>query len=350
VDQSTYEPGDVVEVTYEVTNSGADSLGGAVSVNDVPDALSLQGNDTVFLGILDHPAPAHGESVTVTFRFKIDEDATAGEYAFPAEAKLQTGDIKKTATTQTTVTVANKSESSETAAVDVTIDAPEEAAPGDTIEVETTVMNTGELDAGGGSVELQPKSPLSVSEEPIQFIGVYEEPPTAGDAVSKSFNVTVPQDMTAETVELQANATLMTYDKTTVSQSEKTTLSIESADAIPMLPNQTAVPTDPDNDSQYEDLTGDGVVTREDLRVFQDHLTSSAVQSHPDAFDYSGDGTVNESDTQELYTEFVTPDDGEVTERVVITSIVDHLTDRVAPGLPNEQTITDLLVEYKNES
>ncbi|WP_139203746.1 dockerin type I domain-containing protein [Halorientalis persicus] len=199
-------------------------------------------------------------------------------------------------------------------------------------------------------MELQPKSPLSVSEEPIQFIGVYEEPPTAGDAVSKSFNVTVPQDMTAETVELQANATLMTYDKTTVSQSEKTTLSIESADAIPMLPNQTAVPTDPDNDSQYEDVTGDGVVTREDLRVFQDHLTSSAVQSHPDAFDYSGDGDINTSDTQELYTEFVTNDDGEVTERVVITSIVDHLTDRVAPGLPNEQTITDLLVEYKNES
>jgi len=62
-------------------------------------------------------------------------------------------------------------------------------------------------------------------------------------------------------------------------------------------------PTDPDGDGRYEDVDGDGDVDRDDVEALFANRDDDLVRSHPDAFDFSDDGTVDIADVQRLFNE-----------------------------------------------
>lgn len=55
-------------------------------------------------------------------------------------------------------------------------------------------------------------------------------------------------------------------------------------------------PRDLDGDGLFEDVNGDGRFTADDVALFALHLQSETVQRHEDAFDFNGDGRVDEGD------------------------------------------------------
>ncbi|OVE83621.1 hypothetical protein B2G88_14410 [Natronolimnobius baerhuensis] len=59
-------------------------------------------------------------------------------------------------------------------------------------------------------------------------------------------------------------------------------------------------PTDPDGDGTYNDLTGDGQTTHDDVTVFFENLEDDAVQNNVDSFDFAGNGEVGFADVADL--------------------------------------------------
>ncbi|QLG49514.1 glycosyl hydrolase [Natrinema halophilum] len=60
------------------------------------------------------------------------------------------------------------------------------------------------------------------------------------------------------------------------------------------------VAQDSTGDGRYNDITGDGETTHEDVNAFFEHLESDDVQSNPEKFDFDGDGQVGSMDVLEL--------------------------------------------------
>lgn len=65
----------------------------------------------------------------------------------------------------------------------------------------------------------------------------------------------------------------------------------------------TGQPTDPDGDGHYEDIDGDGDVDADDVDALFANRDGELVRAHPDAFDFSEDGTVDAVDVQRLFKE-----------------------------------------------
>ena len=64
----------------------------------------------------------------------------------------------------------------------------------------------------------------------------------------------------------------------------------------------TIAPRDPDGDGNYEDINGDGVVDMDDVRALFSLLMSTASLSEAEvaALDFTGDGSFDQYDVQEL--------------------------------------------------
>ncbi|WP_256685740.1 dockerin type I domain-containing protein [Halococcus qingdaonensis] len=60
-------------------------------------------------------------------------------------------------------------------------------------------------------------------------------------------------------------------------------------------------PQDLDEDGKYEDVDGDGELTKADAQALYDNLDDPAVKNNPDAFDFNGEGKVTQADAQALY-------------------------------------------------
>jgi hypothetical protein len=104
---STAAPGDTVTVTAMLNNTGlSDAAGGSVSLTNLPDSLSVEGDSTRFLGFGGTPVPGLGESASYSFEVSIAEDASPGEeVTLTADSQLesQTASATNTATTQLTI-------------------------------------------------------------------------------------------------------------------------------------------------------------------------------------------------------------------------------------------------------
>ncbi|WP_226482096.1 hypothetical protein [Natrinema amylolyticum] len=57
---------------------------------------------------------------------------------------------------------------------------------------------------------------------------------------------------------------------------------------------------DADGDGLYEDVTGDGETTHEDVDAFFETLEADGVRDNPDAFDFDENGRVGFADVLEL--------------------------------------------------
>jgi PKD repeat protein len=71
------------------------------------------------------------------------------------------------------------------------------------------------------------------------------------------------------------------------------------------LPDQTNLPTDPDNDGIYEDLNGNGRKDYNDLQLFFSNLVWIANNEPIAPFDFNGNGRIDFNDLQVLYGEMV---------------------------------------------
>ncbi|AWB28202.1 right-handed parallel beta-helix repeat-containing protein [Halococcoides cellulosivorans] len=61
------------------------------------------------------------------------------------------------------------------------------------------------------------------------------------------------------------------------------------------------VPTDPNGDALYEDLSGDGTLNFPDVNTLFQHTDDPAVQDHVSAYDFTGDGLVDQQDVLALF-------------------------------------------------
>ncbi|MFD1514800.1 twin-arginine translocation signal domain-containing protein [Halomarina rubra] len=75
---------------------------------------------------------------------------------------------------------------------------------------------------------------------------------------------------------------------------------VERRSYVAPLTGFDAMPTDPDGDGRYEDLTGDGTFGQADAQALYDLLDDPLVQANTPAYDFNGDGTVDVSDVQKL--------------------------------------------------
>ena len=62
-------------------------------------------------------------------------------------------------------------------------------------------------------------------------------------------------------------------------------------------------PTDPDGDGRYEDVDGDGDVDRDDAEAMFANRDDELIRDHPEAFDFSDDGSVDVVDVRALLKE-----------------------------------------------
>ncbi|MFB6162219.1 MAG: hypothetical protein ABEJ86_02095 [Halococcoides sp.] len=66
-------------------------------------------------------------------------------------------------------------------------------------------------------------------------------------------------------------------------------------------PIEGTIPTDPDGDGLYEDFDADGRVAFPDVNRFFQNSDTAAVQNHVEAYDFTGDGTINLQDVMALF-------------------------------------------------
>lgn len=65
------------------------------------------------------------------------------------------------------------------------------------------------------------------------------------------------------------------------------------------------IPTDPDNDGEYEDVTGDGTISQSDVSLFHSNRNESVITDYLAAYDFDDDGDIDEDDTNALFDEVV---------------------------------------------
>ena len=166
------------------------------------------------------------------------------------------------------------------------LDAPEKAAVGSTATVTATVTNN-------GSVE---------STQPIEFrididgdgaletVGTTQETIAAGETAELSFTVSVPADAAFG---LRQHGIFTAADNATAA----------IAFTPPDVTGDGSLPGDPDVDSLYEDVNGDGEVNVGDAQALFSNRDSSAIQENAAVYDFNNDGVVNVGDTQALFIE-----------------------------------------------
>jgi hypothetical protein len=206
---STAAPGDAVEITTTLENTGIDgATGGYIELTEVPAPLSVTGDSSVFLGFGGNPTPDTGETVSQSFEVTVPERTQTGQtLTVSAEGQLSSSAGDATATDSTTIEIAESTDSP--AALSLT--GPASAAPGDTVTVTAMLNNTGLSDAAGGSVSLTnlPDS-LSVEGDSTRFLGFGGTPvPGLGESASYAFEVGIAEDASpGEEVTLTADSQL----------------------------------------------------------------------------------------------------------------------------------------------
>jgi hypothetical protein len=74
---------------------------------------------------------------------------------------------------------------------------------------------------------------------------------------------------------------------------------------IPTVPGGTGLPSDPDADGTYEDITGDGNVTVADVQTLWDSRNSPEITENAEFYDFNGDGSFDVVDVQALFEQVV---------------------------------------------
>jgi Rieske Fe-S protein len=164
------------------------------------------------------------------------------------------------------------------------LQAPDSAAPGETIDVSATVENTGgeqatktvefRLDLNGDG-ELTPDETVATEEVTVD----------AGGSTGVAFAPTIPDGIA-----------LGEYDHGVFADTDQTaTIRVAPPKLDPQFAGQ---PIDTDNDGTYEDVNGDGQVDEVDSQALFSNLDDPTLDEFEAQFDYNGNGEVDVVDVQ----------------------------------------------------
>lgn len=96
----------------------------------------------------------------------------------------------------------------------------------------------------------------------------------------------------------------ITVNATKAATNDATPATIDVAAAIDPIGDAANGPSDPDNDGQLEDVTGDGEFTTADVTFLFNNLNDSVIQNNPGAFDFNNENDgATESDVTALLNE-----------------------------------------------
>ncbi|WP_303645295.1 CARDB domain-containing protein, partial [Salinirubrum litoreum] len=273
---------------------------------------------------------------TVEFRVDTDGDGEVGD-----ESAVRSKDVELAAGASTTVTFADVDTSGlpvgtlthgvvtpdDSATAQLTVEAPptpanfavsdlqapDSAAPGDTIEVSATVTNDGEQ-AATKTVEfrldLNGDGELTADET----VATEEVTLDAGASTSVTFSPTVP-----EGIALGEYAHGVFGDT-----SQTATIRIAPPKLNPQFAGQ---PIDTDGDGTYEDVNGDGTVDEVDTQALFANLDDPILDEYEAQFDYNGNGEFDVVDVQFHFSNEIS-DSGESTGLFTdISQVIDLVVD-----------------------
>ena len=264
--------GDAIDVSATVTNDGDETETKTVEFrvdtdgdSDIADESAVVSQDVELAG---------GESTTVEFT----EVDTSGLPVGTLTHGVATEDDSATAqiTVEAPPTPANFAVSD--------LQAPDNAAPGDTIEVSATVTNDGEQSATQTvefRLDLNGDGELTADET----VATEEVTLDAGGSTSVTFSPTVPEGIA-----------LGEYDHGVFADTDETaTIRIAPPKLNPQFAGQ---PRDLDGDGTYEDVNGDGTVDEVDSQALFANLDNPILDEYEAQFDYNGNGEFDVVDVQ----------------------------------------------------
>ncbi|MCR8842107.1 hypothetical protein NQ117_00265 [Paenibacillus sp. SC116] len=293
VDRATANPGDTVNFTFVITNTGTLTL---TNVNISDPLLSY---------VSTIPQLDPGATVTLTLPFDISEDALAGTVFTNTVTVTPTELGPQQASVDVTVSPAPAIELTKTPDVD-------NGLPGDTVNYTITVTNTGNqaLTSVGVSDELLGLNTV------IQTLGI-------GESQSYVLSFIIPLGTPI--------GTIITNVSTAVSDQTDSVDTIAHVLVNPLPPVVTIVKT-PDRltAAPGETVTYSITVTNAGTVVLTNVLLTDEVLVISQLL-----GTLNPGDTQTLFFTFVVPADAEPGSSIVNTAVV--TTDQ---GNPKESTTT----------
>jgi uncharacterized membrane protein len=227
IENGTVEPGATTTVTVEITNDGADATGGSVELSSPNQSVEIASTNPVFLGFAGNEAPKSGESITQTFTVEVNESAAPGTYNLSADVELSNTAGDDNVDINTSLDVQEQVRP----APALTTDIPQQVSPGTTFTAEYNITNRASDQVGGGSIELVGVPPqFSINGQSTQFIGVGSSPPSPGEQITKSFELTVNESASAgQDVSLVANASLQYSDGSKATNETTSTVSIVSS-------------------------------------------------------------------------------------------------------------------------
>jgi len=194
------------------------SLDGSSSTDPDGDSLSYEWTQT------GGPSVQLSDSSTATPEFTAPDVSSQTTLTF--EVTVDDGAATNTETVQITI---EPDQTSGDNALSLTLDAPANAAPGETITVIADLENTGLSDAAGGNTALtNVPAPLSVSGDDTVFLGFGGNPvPAVGETISQSFEIMVPDStQTGQDLTISSDAELQDSSGQTVTTTTTATLTI----------------------------------------------------------------------------------------------------------------------------
>ncbi len=175
----------------------------------------------------------------------------------------------------------------------VSVHSEDEVAVGDTLEVNVTILNSGDGE-GSDSLNMNVFDQSTSSEVSLD----------SGESTTETFEVDVPNDYKLN----EYSGTVGIGD----ASEEFNGFVTQSTNGPDALPGESNSPRDPDGDGLYEDINGnDELEPGEDAEALLQNLESDVVQDNIEAFDFDQDGEVNSMDTALLIRENDEVENGE---------------------------------------
>lgn len=177
----TVGSGDSFEVTFAVTNTGeTDALTGGIQFTT---PTGIETDSEFFLDGIEA-----GATETRTVSFDVADTIEPAEYIVTTEATVG----ESTDTTSFSVNVGQPQ--TEITATEIS---PESVAPGDTVDVELAVTNTGSVDASSGGITFENPTGFSSSPPSVFFVSGVESQQTVSNTVAFTVSDSVsPGDYT----------------------------------------------------------------------------------------------------------------------------------------------------------
>jgi PKD repeat protein len=161
-------------------------------------------------------------------------------------------------------------------------------------------ISTGGTDAPSASFNISP--PSGTTETNFTFTDTSINKPTSwnwnfGDNTTNS-----TQQNTTHTYSAAGNYTVnLTVSNANGSSSKNMTINVTSKPALPVFPNYTKPPTDPNHDGFYEDINGNGQLDFDDVVAYYDNMDWIGQNKLTAYFDYNRNGQIDFDDVVKLY-------------------------------------------------